>query len=119
QEDVFGSPFYVADPTVENYAELFAGPGARVRGFVVLPRVPFVRWLANSAVVLGASLVVTLVAGVLAAYALGRLQPPGWLWWRRPSRPRSAPSAPSATTSCSRRSSCSIRRGRRWRPGSA
>ena len=83
QEDVFGSPFYVADPTVENYAELFAGPGARVRGFVVLPRVPFVRWLANSAVVLAASLVVTLVAGVLAAYALGRLQPPGWLWWRR------------------------------------
>ena len=83
EEDVFGSPLYVVDPTVANYTELFAGAAARVRGFVVVPRVPFVRWLANSALVLGASLVLTLVAGVLAAYALGRLRPPGWIWWRR------------------------------------
>jgi multiple sugar transport system permease protein len=83
QEDVFGSPLYVADPTFENYTELFAGGMARVRGYVILPRVPFLIWLANSAGVLLASLVVTLAAAILAAYALGRLQPPGWRWWRR------------------------------------
>ena len=83
EEDVFGSPLYVAEPTFENYTELFAGAHARVRGFVIVPTVPFVLWLANSALVLGASLIVTLVAGVPAAYALGRLQPPGWIWWRR------------------------------------
>jgi len=83
QEDVFGNPLFVRDPTLENYTELFAGAQARVRGFVVLPRVPFVRWLVNSAAVLAASLAVTLVTAVLAAYALGQLQPPGWRWWRR------------------------------------
>jgi multiple sugar transport system permease protein len=83
EEDVFGSAIYVQDPTLDNYTELFAGAEARVRGYVVLPRVPFLSWMANSAVVLGASLVVTLAAAVLAAYALGRLQPPGWRWWRR------------------------------------
>jgi multiple sugar transport system permease protein len=83
QEDVFGSPLYVRDPTFENYTELFAGGEARVRGYVILPRVPFLVWLANSAAVLLATLAVTLTAAVLAAYALGRLQPPGWRWWRR------------------------------------
>jgi multiple sugar transport system permease protein len=83
QEDVFGSPLYVRAPTFENYTELFAGPTARVRGFVIVPRVPFLIWLLNSAMILVASLAVTLVASVLAAYALGRLQPPGWRWWRR------------------------------------
>src|SRR5262249_2302314 len=83
QEDVFGSPLYVTHPTFENYTELFEEGAGRVRGFVVIPRVPFVLWLVNSAVVLGLSLAVTLVAGVLAAYALGRLRPPGWRWWRR------------------------------------
>jgi multiple sugar transport system permease protein len=83
QEDVFGSPLYVRAPTFENYTELFEGPAARVRGFVIVPRVPFLIWLLNSAVVLVTSLAVTLVASVLAAYALGRLQPPGWRWWRR------------------------------------
>jgi multiple sugar transport system permease protein len=83
QEDVFGHPLYVADPTFENYTELFEGAGARVRGYVIVPRVPFLIWLENSAVVLLATLAVTLLAGVLAAYALGRLQPPGWRWWRR------------------------------------
>ena len=83
QEDVFGSPLYVADPTFENYTELFAGGEARVRGFVVLPRVPFLGWVANSAVVLAATLGVTLLTAIPAAYGLGRLQPPGWRWWRR------------------------------------
>jgi ABC-type glycerol-3-phosphate transport system permease component len=83
QEDVFGHPLYVADPTFENYTELFEGAEARVRGYVIVPRVPFLLWLLNSAAVLLATLAVTLVAGVLAAYALGRLRPPGWRWWRR------------------------------------
>ena len=84
QEDVFGSPLYVADPTFENYTDLFdtdAEPSTR--GYVVVPRVPFLVWLLNSGIVLTASLVVTLAAAVPAAYALGRLRPPGWRWWRR------------------------------------
>jgi ABC-type glycerol-3-phosphate transport system permease component len=83
QEDVFGSPLYVRDPTFENYTELFEGAEARVRGYVIVPRVPFLIWLVNSAIVLAGATLLTLVAGVLAAYALGRLRPPGWLWWRR------------------------------------
>jgi ABC-type glycerol-3-phosphate transport system permease component len=83
EEDVFGSPLYVAKPTFENYTELFEGEKARVRGYVIVPSVPFALWLFNSAVVLGGALAVTLVASVLAAYALGRLRPPGWWWWRR------------------------------------
>jgi multiple sugar transport system permease protein len=83
QEDVFGSPLYVADPTFENYTQLFAGAEARVRGYVIVPRVPFLIWLANSAVVVLASMALTLLVSVLAAYALGRLHLPGWRWWRR------------------------------------
>jgi ABC-type glycerol-3-phosphate transport system permease component len=83
EEDVFGNPFYVVDPSFENYTELFEGSEARVRGYVILPRVPFVVWLMNSAIVLGATVALTLLAAVPAAYALGRLRPPGWVWWRR------------------------------------
>ncbi len=83
KEDVFGSPLYVREPTFENYTELFQGAEARVRGYVIVPRVPFLVWVANSAVVLLASVALTLLAGLPAAYALGRLQPPGWRWWRR------------------------------------
>lgn len=83
EEDVFGSPLYVRRPTFENYTDLFAGPEASVRGYVVLPRVPFLVWMANSALVLGLTLLLTLVVSVPAAYALGHLQPPGWRWWRR------------------------------------
>ena len=83
EEDVFGNPLYVVDPTFENYTELFEGGDARVRGYVIVPRVPFLLWMANSAIVLGASVLLTLVVSVPAAYALGRLQPPGWRWWRR------------------------------------
>jgi ABC-type glycerol-3-phosphate transport system permease component len=82
-EDVFGNPLYVADPSFENYTELFAGGEARVRGYVIVPRVPFLLWIANSATVLGGAVVLTLVVSVPAAYALGRLRPPGWRWWRR------------------------------------
>jgi multiple sugar transport system permease protein len=83
EEDVFGSPLYVIHPTFENYTELFEGGEARPRGYAILPSVPFATWLLNSAIVLAGSVTVTLVASVLAAYALGRLQPPGWRWWRR------------------------------------
>ena len=83
QEDVFGHPLWVADPTFENYTDLLEGGDAQVRGFVVIPRVPFLLWLANSALVLTGSIALTLACAVPAAYALGRLQPPGWRWWRR------------------------------------
>lgn len=82
-EDVFGSPLYVADPSFENYTELFEGAEARVRGYVIVPRVPFLTWMANSAIVLAATVALTLAAAVPAGYALGRLRPPGWVWWRR------------------------------------
>jgi ABC-type glycerol-3-phosphate transport system permease component len=83
QEDVFGNPFYVRDPTFENYTELFERGEARPRGFVILPTVPFALWMLNSTLVLLGSVALTLGVAVLAAYALGRLQPPGWRWWRR------------------------------------
>jgi ABC-type glycerol-3-phosphate transport system permease component len=83
QEDVFGSPLWVSRPTFENYTELFEGGEARVRGYVVLPSVPFLVWVWNSTLVLLATVALTLAAGVPAAYALGRLRPPGWRWWRR------------------------------------
>jgi multiple sugar transport system permease protein len=83
EEDVFGSPWYVARPSFENYTELFEGAATRVRGYVIVPTVPFMIWVMNSVIVLGASVIVTLVVSVLAAYAIGRLQPPGWRWWRR------------------------------------
>src|SRR5439155_158837 len=63
-EDVFGSPLWLADPDFENYTALFEGAEARVRGFVIIPRVPFLAWLANSALVLVGSLALTLGAAV-------------------------------------------------------
>lgn len=83
QEDVFGNPLWIGRPSFENYTELFEGAEARARGFVIVPRVPFAVWLVNSAVVTAASLALTLGAAVPAAYALGRLRPPGWRWCRR------------------------------------
>jgi ABC-type glycerol-3-phosphate transport system permease component len=83
EEDVFGNALYVARPTLLNYTELFEEGEVSLRGFVVVPRVPFLMWVMNSATVLAGTLAVTLLAGVPAAYALGRLRPPGWRWWRR------------------------------------
>jgi multiple sugar transport system permease protein len=83
EEDVFGHPLWVTAPTLENYTELFQGGEARVRGYVIVPRVPFLVWLVNSGVVLLGSVALTLGVSVPAAYALGRLRPAGWRWWRR------------------------------------
>jgi multiple sugar transport system permease protein len=85
EEDVFGNPFIVMNPTLENFEELFERKG-EVRGFVgdALRRShPFLNWLANTIFVFAGSVVTTLVASVAAAYALGRLRPPGFRWWRR------------------------------------
>jgi len=85
QEDVFGNPFIVMNPTLENFEELFERKG-KVRGFVgdALRRsYPFLDWLANTFFVFAGSVVATLGVSVAAAYALGRLRPPGFRWWRR------------------------------------
>ncbi len=85
QEDVFGNPFIVMNPTLENFEELFERK-SEVRGFVgdALRRsYPFLDWLANTFFVFAGSVGATLVMSVAAGYALGRLRPPGFRWWRR------------------------------------
>ena len=67
QEDVFGNPLYVRDPTFENYTELFERGEARPRGYAILPSVPFGLWMLNSTIVLLGSVAVTLAVAVLAA----------------------------------------------------
>ena len=84
-EDVFGNPLIVRSPTLENFAELFE-PTGEARGFVgrVLRRsYPFFAWLENTLVVFTGTLGLTLGASIAAAYAIGRLRPPGFRWWRR------------------------------------
>jgi len=85
REDVFGNPFIVVHPTFENFEDLFARPSAP-RGFVgsALRRsYPVLDWLTNTLVVFTGSIAVTLGTSLAAAYALGRLRPPGFRWWRR------------------------------------
>ena len=85
KEDVFGNPLIVVNPTLENFEELFERK-SEVRGFVgsALRRpYPFLDWLANTLFVFAGSVVGTLAVSVAAAYALGRLKPPGFRWWRR------------------------------------
>ena len=85
KEDVFGNPFIVMNPTLENFEELFERQG-EVRGFVgsALRRsYPFLDWLVNTLFVFAGSVAATLAASVAAAYSLGRLRPPGFRWWRR------------------------------------
>ncbi len=85
QEDVFGYPLIVMNPTLENFEELFR-PKGEPRGFVgrALARsYPFLDWMENTVIVFAGALLVTLVASILAGYALGRLRPPGFRWWRR------------------------------------
>lgn len=85
EEDVFGHPLIVLNPTLENFKELFE-PAGESRGFVgrtLRQSYPFIDWLENTFLVFAGSLTLTLVASILAGYALGRLQPPGFRWWRR------------------------------------
>jgi multiple sugar transport system permease protein len=82
QEDVHGNPFFVRQPNFEWYLNLFE-PSEWVRGELTVPAVPYLVWLKNTALVFSATIAVTLTAGLMAAYAIGRLRPPGWRWWRR------------------------------------
>ena len=85
EEDIFGNPLIVRHPTLENFEELFVPSGAP-HGFVgtVLRRsYPFFVWLENTLVVFTGAVVLTLGLSLAAAYALGRLRPPGFRWWRR------------------------------------
>ncbi len=81
-DDVFESPFYVMHPTFEWYQDLFE-PQDYQHGEIIAPMVPFLVWSENTAIVLVASLAVILISSLMAGYALGRLRPPGWRWWRR------------------------------------
>ena len=87
EEDVFGNPLFVRRPTFENFEELFERRGeGEARGYVgkALRRsYPFIDWLENTLILFAGSVAITLVLSVLAAYALGRLQPPGFRMWRR------------------------------------
>ncbi len=81
-EDAFGSPFIVLHPTLDWYADLFH-PVQWVRGGLLVRKIPFLLWLGNTAIVFAAALAVILLISIMGAYALGRLRPPGWQWWRR------------------------------------
>ena len=83
EEDVFGNPLIVRHPTFENFEELFELRGGQVRGFALHRSYPFLDWLENTLILFAGAVAITLVVSVLAAYALGRLQPPGFRTWRR------------------------------------
>lgn len=61
---ISGNPWWVASPDWANYARLLQ-PGS-----------PFISWSANTLIVLVATLLISLAASVLAAYALAYLDPP-------------------------------------------
>ena len=81
-EDVFGSPLIVVHPSLEWYQGLFED-STWIRGADGVTVIPFVVWFRNTAIVLCASLAVILLTSIAGGYALGRLRPPGWRWWRR------------------------------------
>jgi multiple sugar transport system permease protein len=85
EEDVFGNPLIVLHPTFENFEELFEarGKGTGVVGSTLRRSYPFLDWLENTLFVFAGTLVITLAVSLAAAYALGRLRPPGFRWWRR------------------------------------
>jgi multiple sugar transport system permease protein len=82
QEDVFGNPLILRHPNFAWYVDLFE-PVQWLRGTAFVHKVPFLVWLANTGIVFGAALALILLTSLMAAYALGRLRPPGWRWWRR------------------------------------
>lgn len=85
EEDTFGNPFIVTNPTLENFEELFERRSERpgLVGSVLRRSYPFLDWLGNTIVVFAGAVALTLALSVAAAYALGRLRPPGFRWWRR------------------------------------
>ena len=85
EEDVFGNPLIVLHPTFESFEELFErrAQGTGIVGSTLRRSYPFLDWLENTLFVFAGTLVVTLLVSVAAAYALGRLRPPGFQWWRR------------------------------------
>ena len=85
QEDVFGNPLIVMNPTFENFEELFqqSGESHGYVGRALRRSYPVLDWLENTIIVFAGSVAVTLVVSLLAGYALGRLRPPGFRWWRR------------------------------------
>lgn len=82
QEDVFGSPFVLRHVEFRWYDDLFE-PARWMRGTAQVEVTPFVVWVENTAMVFGGSLAVILGASLAGGYAIGRLRPPGWRWWRR------------------------------------
>ena len=82
QEDVYGNPFFVRHPSLEWYYDLFEATDW-IRGGTPVKTVPYLIWLQNTFGVFVANLLVILPASLMAAYALSRLRPPGWRWWRR------------------------------------
>ena len=83
QEDEFGYPLYVRELNFEWYDGLFDEEQWFVGGGQTRPTVPYLLWAGNTALVFGAGLVIVISSSLAAAYALARLRPPGWRWWRR------------------------------------
>ena len=85
QEDVFGNPLIVLNPTLENFEELFDAEGgaARLRGHRAPPILPVRRLAGEHPRRLHRLGRPDAGLSVAAAYALGRLRPPGFRWWRR------------------------------------
>src|SRR6266516_6871629 len=69
-EDVYGNPFWVYQPTFDNYLEL-------------IEDTPFLRWSTNALAVIAVVGALTIVVSMLAGYALARLRPPGTRWIAR------------------------------------
>jgi multiple sugar transport system permease protein len=69
-EDRFGNPFWTWAPTLRGFEDVIEG---RMVGI----------WLLNTFIILAIGVTLTLVSGVLAGYALGRLRVPGRRWIAR------------------------------------
>ena len=83
QEDEFGNPLYVRTLNFEWYNGLFDEEEWFVAGGQTRDTVPYLLWAANTAIVFAAGLLIIIGTSLAAAYALARLRPPGWQWWRR------------------------------------
>ncbi len=82
KEHTIGNALVVTAPTLTNYVALLSSGGPR-RLFAGMVRRLYITWLRNTLLVVAGSVAVTLGVAILAAYAIGRLQPRGFRWWRR------------------------------------